>query len=117
MDRIPCNRREQLKNKLFRKRNLRATKSQKVTEEILRKAVESYIIHEDESDTEKSPTEPVSKQSPFQKQFYMDEYKDRHEDSRDAARLLFELMIAPYSADKFFRWFIFSCTSYVKTCN
>lgn len=77
---------------------------------MVREATMSYVVHEDEADIEKSPVELVSKQSPFQKQFYVDGYRERREDSRDAARLLFELMIAPYSVDKFFRCLMFLCT-------
>ena len=117
-DRNPGSRREQLKNKLFRKSSLRASKNKKVRKEKLREATRAYEVQEDEVDTEKNPVEPSSEQlPPFQKKFYMDEYRDLHEDSRDAARLLFELMIAPYSVDKFFRWFIFLCTMYAKACS
>ena len=85
---------------------------------MLREVTKSYVVHEDKAETEESPVEPVSKQSPFQRQFYMDEYRERREDSRDAARLLFELMIAPYSVDKFFRCLVFLCTKMLKHgCN
>ena len=110
-DRVSCNRRDQLKNKLFRKRSLRASKSQKARKEMIREATKSYVVHEDKADTEESP---VSKQAPFQKQFNMDGYRERREDSRDAARLLFELMIAPYSVDKFFRWLMFLCAKIMR---
>ena len=116
-DRALGSRREQLKNKLFRKRSLRASKNKKVRKEKLGEATKSWEVQEDETDTEKSPVEPNDELPPFQKRFYMDEYKDRREDSRDAAKLLFELMIAPYSTDKFFRWFIFLCTAYAEVCS
>ena len=116
-DRTPGSRRKQLKDKLFRKWGLRASKNKKVRKEKLREATRSNEVQEYEADIEKSPMEPNSELLPFLERFYMDEYRDRHEDSRSSARLLFELMIAPYSVDKFFRWVILPCTIHAEACS